>query len=93
MYQYFAHKQSLALLYPAINTKSKMNRETELTNKIISLTMMMGIRYPELSKYIDEMPITIPIETHPEVNSENLENYHNSLLSMLDGYKSSSLCI
>lgn len=93
MYQYFAHKQSLALLYPDINTKSKMNKEAVLTNKIISLTMMMGAKYPELSKYIDEMPITIPIETHPEVNSENLENYHNSLLSMLDGYKSSSLCI
>jgi NADH dehydrogenase len=93
IYQYFAHKQSLALLFPDINTKSKMNKETELTNKIISLTMMMEAKYPELSKYIDEMPITIPIETHPEVNIENLENYHNSLLSMVDGYKSSSLCI
>ena len=70
-----------------------MNKQGALTNKIILLTMDMDAKYPELSKYIDEMRITIPIEIHPEVNTRNLENYYDSLLSMMDGYKSSALRI
>ena len=38
-----------------------MKTEKELNADILKKTLMIQEKFPELSKYIEEMPITIPI--------------------------------
>lgn len=64
-----------------------MNKEKNINEKILNLTMLIKDKYPELSKYIEEMPITIPNLKKPKINIQNLETYYQSLQSILDGYK------
>ena len=56
-----------------------MKSEKELNAKILEITLLIQTKYPELSKYLSEMPNTIPIE-------ENLQNYYNSLDQFLKKY-------
>ena len=64
-----------------------MNKEKNINEKILNLTMLIKDKYPELSKYIEEMPITITNQKKPKNNIQNLETYYQSLQSILDGYK------
>ena len=64
-----------------------MESETELNVKIIAITMQIQNEFPELSKYLNEMPVTIPTEENPEINTTILNNYYESLLRMLTTYK------
>ena len=48
--------------------------------------MTINDHYPELSKYLDEMPVTIPTEKNPEMTLKNLSQYYESLNSMLNKY-------
>jgi hypothetical protein len=43
--------------------------------------------YPELSKFLNEMPITIPNESSLEINIEILEEYYQSVSNMLKKYE------
>jgi len=43
-------------------------------------------KYPELSEYLGEMPVTIPNTKIPEINMTNLSAYYNSLTSILGNY-------
>jgi quercetin dioxygenase-like cupin family protein len=63
-----------------------METEKELNVKIINTIMLIQKNYPELAKYIDEMPITIPNENHPHVNIKNLKDYFDSLSNVLHDY-------
>ena len=63
-----------------------METEEELNAKIMKLTMVINENYPELGKYLNEMPITVPIDNHPEVNRKNLEKYFDSLLALFRNY-------
>lgn len=63
-----------------------METEEELNAKIIKVTMVIHENYPELSKYLNEMPITIPIDKHPEINLKNLQKYYDSLLTLFRNY-------
>ncbi|MEO5643554.1 MAG: hypothetical protein ABIQ40_12825 [Bacteroidia bacterium] len=63
-----------------------MDTERELNEKILKITMMITNDSPELSKYLEEMPITIPDEKHPEVTAEKLSAYYESLKSILGKY-------
>lgn len=63
-----------------------MKSEKDLNAKILDITMLIQEKYPELSKYLSEMPATIPIESNPEINSENLQKYYNSLDQLLKKY-------
>ncbi len=58
----------------------------ELNSKILEITMRIKNNYPELSKYIEEMPITIPNEEHPTITLKKLKTYLDSLNSILDQY-------
>ncbi len=63
--------------------------ETEkkkLNAKILAITIRINDQFPELSKYIEEMPVTIPNEQHPKITQTNLETYYNSLSSILNKY-------
>ena len=63
-----------------------METEEELNEKIMKITMVIQENYPELSKYLNEMPVTIPVDNHPEVKVKNLQNYYNSLISIFRNY-------
>lgn len=64
-----------------------MKTEKELTEKIIALTMQIREKHPELSKFLNEMPITIPKESSPKINIKILEEYYESLSNILKKYK------
>ena len=61
--------------------------EKELNAKILEVTMKIKDHYPELSKYLDEMPVTVPSETDPEITLNHLHTYYESLNSLLNKYK------
>lgn len=71
------------------STKSATHQrlEKELNAKILEVTMKIKDHYPELSKYLDEIPITIPSEKDPEITLNHLKGYYESLSSILNKYK------
>lgn len=58
----------------------------QLNSKILKITMIIKDKYPELSKFIEEMPETIPTEKNPEITQKNLQEYFVTLNSMLNKY-------
>jgi hypothetical protein len=63
-----------------------MKTETQIEDAILKITMKIKTDYPELSKYLDEMPTTIPDVKNPEINIKILQDYYNSLESLLKKY-------
>ncbi len=63
-----------------------MKTEQELNNDILKITSMIHEKYPELSKYIEEMTVTIPDKTNPEITLKILQDYYNSLDALLKKY-------
>ena len=63
-----------------------MKTENEINKDIIATTMVIDEKFPELSKYIEEMPVTIPNKNEPEINETNLEDYQSSLDALLNKY-------
>ena len=63
-----------------------MKNQEELNRDILDLTQTIQKCYPELSKYIDEMPVTIPDEAHPEITIKTLNDYYASLTVLLVDY-------
>lgn len=60
-----------------------MKTEKELNAKIMELTNKIRDERPELVKYIDEMPITIPSDSDPEISQKVLKDYIISLKDLL----------
>lgn len=56
-----------------------METGKELNAKILKITLTIKNKYPELSKYIEEMPITIPNKNNPEITLIELKKYLESL--------------
>lgn len=54
-----------------------------LLQEIMQLTINLQNNFPELYERLDENPITIPTEKHPEINREVLEDYLESLKKLL----------
>lgn len=65
-----------------------MKTKNEIVKGIIETTMTIDEKFPELSKYIVEMPVTIPNANEPEINEMNLDDYKNSLDVLLKKYDS-----
>lgn len=82
------HEEIQPALYESTPNPTDINVETEkeLNSNILKITMRIKDQFPELSKYLEEMPVTIPDEKHPKINSENLQAYYDSLNSMLNKY-------
>ena len=59
-----------------------MKTIAEINQKILVKTLAIKDKYPELSKYIEEMPITIPDLENPEITLKNLNEYYNSLTAL-----------
>jgi DNA-binding NarL/FixJ family response regulator len=83
-YEYVV-KSETALIRTQNILKNSMERE--FNSRILKTTMTILEKYPELSKYIEEMQETIPNEASPAVTLRNLKAYLDSLNSMLDKYK------
>ena len=62
--------------------------EKELNSKILKTTLIIRSKYPELLKYLDEMPDTISTEKDPKITLTILSSYYESLSSILKKYKS-----
>lgn len=60
-----------------------MKTEKELNARIMELTNKIREERPELIKYIDEMPITIPSDSDPEISQKVLKDYIISLKDLL----------
>ena len=58
-----------------------------LNAKILDITLHIKKEHVELSKYIEEMPVTIPNEKDPEITVKNLTAYLDSLTSLLQKYE------
>jgi len=63
-----------------------METEKEINAKILAITMQIQTKHPELSKLLEEMPVTIPNESNPEINRKVLSDYYESLKSILRQY-------
>ncbi|GAO27693.1 hypothetical protein [Geofilum rubicundum] len=59
----------------------------DLNDKILQISNEITDQYPELLKYLDEMPITIPSDNDPEMSLKQLQSHYESLASILSEYK------
>lgn len=64
-----------------------MQTEEDLNKDILTITMDIRENHPELSKYLDEMPVTIPNKENPEITLKALKAYKHSLTSLLSKYE------
>ena len=64
-----------------------MKTAEELLTKISEITTDIETNYPDLYKFLDEAPITIPNLEHPKIDTGQLEVYLESLNDLLNKYK------
>src|SRR5688572_24356446 len=72
---------------PDINTSFYQDTEKDLNAKILKITQMIRDEYPELSSFLNEMPITVPDDEHPDVELDSLKGYYDSLTTLLSKYR------
>lgn len=70
-----------------------MKTEAEINNDILKITLLIQEKFPELSKYIAEMPVTVPDCIHPDINLKNLDEYYQSLFELVKNYNHSEKII
>jgi hypothetical protein len=63
-----------------------METEKDINAKILEISMQLQTKHPELSELLEEMPVTIPNESNPEINRKILSEYYESLKSILQQY-------
>jgi hypothetical protein len=63
-----------------------MKTGQELYAAILKITLKVKLQFPELSKYILEMPETIPNVETPKINHKVLQEYYDSLCFLLKDY-------
>lgn len=63
-----------------------MKTEKQLNASILKITMRIKEKFPELAKFILEMPVTIPIVKNPKIDHESLLEYYKSLQIILKNY-------
>ncbi|MCC6584008.1 MAG: hypothetical protein IT271_09915 [Chitinophagales bacterium] len=59
-------------------------KEHQLNAEIMSLTEQIKLQYPEVYRNLNEMPITIPNMATPEVKIKQMEDYVQSLKTLLN---------
>jgi hypothetical protein len=63
-----------------------MKNRKKLSDEILTTTMLIQSEHPELIKYLDEMPVTIPVAAEPVISSRSLNEYNESLKFLLANY-------
>jgi len=80
--------QTKTAVNPPTGNQDKTHEEIEkdLNLKIMRVTTEIKDHYPELVKFLEEMPVTIPDEQNMEITLKNLKSYYDSLTSVLNSY-------
>lgn len=68
-----------------------MKTINELNKAILDITMTIYKDFPELVKYLSELPVTIPDVSSPEINIKILKDYYESLSNIIKNYVPSHL--
>jgi hypothetical protein len=63
-----------------------METKDKLDKDILNITATIQEKFPELSKYIAEMPVHMAYTTGSTVSIESLKEYYNSLGELLKEY-------
>lgn len=66
-----------------------MKTKAELERNILSIFHKIQVDFPELSKYIDEMPESFPKNSLKPINEQELLHYYDSLSTLYNEYASS----
>lgn len=69
-----------------------METKKSLSTKILVITLKIKEQYPELGKYLEEMPITIPTKKKLIITPIILQEYYDSLVSLLNKYLLVEFC-
>lgn len=64
-----------------------MKTELELNGMILGITNTIREKNPELLKYLNEMPVTVPSEEISEITIKTLGVYYDSLVILLKEYE------
>jgi len=64
-----------------------MKTELQLNEMILVITNKIRERDPELLKYINEMPLTVPYQENPEITVKTLTSYYESLVVLFEEYE------
>lgn len=67
-----------------------MKTTYELNNEIIKVTMNIEKTYPELAKYISELPISTSDENDSVFDKEELKEYLDSLNNLIASFTNSN---
>jgi hypothetical protein len=63
-----------------------MKTETDWDKDILRITLEIQKKYPELVKYLNEIPVKLIEKDSKEINIKNLKEYYNSSVSVVDKY-------
>ncbi len=63
-----------------------MKNRKQINRDILRIENTINTEFPELSKYIREMPVKISYKVGPEISIQNLKNYYNSLNELITHY-------
>ena len=63
-----------------------MSNETKLTEEILKITNLIKDKYPELVKYISEIPVKLSYKDDKDPDLKSLTEYLNSLETILKKY-------
>lgn len=63
-----------------------MKTEKELNQDIIDLTLKITLDFPELSKYLSEIPVNNAAKSEPGARVKILEEYYHSLVNIVSEY-------
>ncbi|OFY89767.1 MAG: hypothetical protein A3K10_08595 [Bacteroidetes bacterium RIFCSPLOWO2_12_FULL_31_6] len=63
-----------------------METEKELNGNILNIILKIKERYLELSKYLEELPITTSSKTGTDVTLKKLSTYYESLNLLVNTY-------
>lgn len=63
-----------------------MKTKAELEKAIVNITVKIHSEYPELAKYISEMPVNMSGTDPTQIDRKNLEEYYSSLQKIIEGY-------
>ncbi len=64
-----------------------MDELKSIQKEITQLTFTIESKYPELYRFLDEEPSTIPNKARPEIDIEIMQGYLESLQQILEHYK------
>jgi phage-related tail protein len=63
-----------------------MKTESELTQDILEITNKINHQFPELSKYLKEIPLRMDTTKENGISPKSLSDYYDSLLDVITEY-------